>query len=330
MGSIMGAALRLIFGRRPKPALDQEQGHGVSAYGDDPVLDSQTTPHRTLVSNRDPLVMFRLLVGISTAPMLGLVSTSSRPAPNLGIYTRVVRQEQKARDSYKVFAFVINLCFGLQIIVAALLTALGAANASHVVITALGAINTVIAGFLTYLKGSGLPMRLKYYADEWKRVREYIEQRERDFSREGCPLSVYEVVATIEKMYIDTKTEIEMNTPDSYNSNAGVKGNERGGGPLDKIKVLATKLNSKSQPPAQDSVARADTTCTPQTDQRVENKELHDLLAMTQRAKDDLALQGQHVVVEAGKKDAQDLPQRSQDGETSLARQLDRHSTQLM
>lgn len=61
---------------------------------------------------------------------------------------------------------MINACYFLQIIVAAALTAMGAAGTSSQAITAFGAINTIIAGFLTFLKGSGLPGRLKYYGNE--------------------------------------------------------------------------------------------------------------------------------------------------------------------
>lgn len=73
---------------------------------------------------------------------------------------------------------LISSCLGVQIIVAAALTALGAAHANSHAVTVFGAINTVIAGFLAYLKGSGQPMRYKYYAHEWSKIREYIEQRE--------------------------------------------------------------------------------------------------------------------------------------------------------
>jgi hypothetical protein len=93
---------------------------------------------------------------------------------------------------------------------------MGAANSNHVGITAFGAINTVIAGILTYLKGSGLPNRIHYYESQWKRVREFIEQRERDFSRADCNLDVNEVVTKIEAMYEQVKADIQTNTPESY------------------------------------------------------------------------------------------------------------------
>lgn len=69
---------------------------------------------------------------------------------------------------------------------------------------------------LTYLKGSGLPNRIRYYENQWKRVREYIEQRERDFSRPDCHLDVNEIVTVIEAMYEQVLVDIQTNTPDNY------------------------------------------------------------------------------------------------------------------
>ncbi|KAH7388854.1 hypothetical protein BKA66DRAFT_569165 [Pyrenochaeta sp. MPI-SDFR-AT-0127] len=139
-----------------------------------------------------------------------------RAAPNLGIYNRVCHREAQAKRGYKFASILINSCLGIQVIVAAALTAMGAANTNHVGITAFGAINTVIAGLLTYLKGSGLPNRIRWYENEWKKVREYIEQRERDFSRPDCRLDVQEVVAVIEAMYEEVKADIQTNTPEMY------------------------------------------------------------------------------------------------------------------
>ncbi|KAF2279428.1 uncharacterized protein EI97DRAFT_371271, partial [Westerdykella ornata] len=174
----------------------------------------------------DKLTIFRHLVGILSSPSLAPngepnlshnnLIPNSRAAPNLGIYNRVIHRERQAKQGYKFAAVLINGCLGVQIIVAAALTAMGAAGSSSSGVTAFGAINTVIAGLLTYLKGSGLPMRLRYYENEWKKVREFIEQRERDFSRPDCPLDVYEVVRVVEAMYEDVKADIQTNTPDNF------------------------------------------------------------------------------------------------------------------
>ncbi|KAJ4380587.1 hypothetical protein N0V86_003946 [Didymella sp. IMI 355093] len=172
----------------------------------------------------EQLANFRHMVGIystkgfsgSTDPSQNNLHFDGRAAPNVGIYNRVCHREAAAKRGFKFASLMINGCLGLQVIVAAALTAMGAANTNHVAITAFGAINTVIAGILTYLKGSGLPNRIRWAENEWKKVREYIEQRERDFSRPNCQLDVQEVVQVIEAMYEEVKADIANNTPDAY------------------------------------------------------------------------------------------------------------------
>ncbi|KAK5163440.1 uncharacterized protein LTR77_010622 [Saxophila tyrrhenica] len=141
--------------------------------------------------------------------------TRGRPAPNRGIYATVVDSEIKCRRNYRFCSRLINSCLGLQIIVAAALTALGAAKSSGATVTVFGAINTVIAGFPTYLKGSGLPNRLKYFQQEWSKVREYIEQRERDFSI-ITPTSVMDEVTIIRHTFEEVQADVEANTPNRF------------------------------------------------------------------------------------------------------------------
>lgn len=83
-----------------------------------------------------------------------------------GIYATVVDNEIRQKKQYVLFSRGINACLGVQIVVAATLTALGAGNGGRAAVTVFGGINTVIAGLLTYLKGSGLPGRLQYFQHE--------------------------------------------------------------------------------------------------------------------------------------------------------------------
>ncbi|KAI0404878.1 hypothetical protein F4802DRAFT_615283 [Xylaria palmicola] len=275
MSSFFAAAIRLALRRRPHEGhMSEERAQSIAAAVRPPAepalapaaevpaaqargasnsLVPGSDSHRSVYLNpeEDPLTFFRLMLGIQTSPYLGFTISSplgTRPAANLGLYARVVHSEQKAKDSFRVFSVVINGCYFLQIVVAAALTALGAARASSGAVTAFGAINTVIAGLLTFLKGSGLPGRLKYYGNEWKKIREFIEQRERDFMRSGGhDLDVYEVVETIEKMYNNLKADIELNTPDSYTSvtnqrRVGDDANRIGGIDMSKLESLASKL----------------------------------------------------------------------------------------
>ena len=172
---------------------------------------------------KDKLATFRRITGITSARdhVAGY-----RPAKNLGIYARVVQNESEALSAFKLSASIINGCLGLQLVVAAALTALGAGNGPHGLVTAFGAVNTVIAGFLTYLKGSGLPNRHKFYASSWSKVREYMEQREREFEREDCQLDVEEVVRKIEEMYEEVRQDVEANEPEAYTSTGQIKRSE--------------------------------------------------------------------------------------------------------
>ena len=170
---------------------------------------AMTSNPDTLIPPNDKLLIFRSLTGIDSVPVLTHGGHLLRSAPNIGIYTRVVNNETNAAQAYRVFNYLINTCLSVQIVVAAALTALGAASGPHAAITAFGAINTVVAGVLTYLRGSGLPDRLKSYQNKWKHIREYIEQREREFCLVGCDLDVQEEVFIVESMYQSLKSEME-------------------------------------------------------------------------------------------------------------------------
>ncbi|KAL5345169.1 hypothetical protein ACLOAV_010125 [Pseudogymnoascus australis] len=217
--NLMAALAHRILGVKENSQQDME--NGIQQPNND--VHSQLQAHADYGGRHDfgtdeRLIIFRHLTGITSHPSMvqSQLSPGGRAAPNLGIYARVVKNEANAKSGYKNFSWLINGCLGLQVIVAASLTALGAADASHSAITALGAINTVVAGLLTFLKGSGLPNRLTYYHTEWKKIREFIEQRERDFSRPGCDLDVHVVVRMIETMYEEVKKDMEASTPDRF------------------------------------------------------------------------------------------------------------------
>ena len=119
------------------------------------------------------LLKFRDRTGINTPDFLAW-RHEQRPGPNIGVYARVIQEERKTNRQHHAISSVINVIFLGQILVAAALTALGASNTSHIAITILGSVNTVIAGVQTYLKGQGLPNRLKQYEFGLRKLREYI------------------------------------------------------------------------------------------------------------------------------------------------------------
>lgn len=181
-----------------------------------------TTDVSTLVPYNDKLLVFRSLTGIDTVPALHK-GHATRTAPNIGIYSRVVHSERSAARRYRAFNWLVNACLGIQIVVAAILTSLGAADGPRAAVTGFGAVNTIIAGIMTYLKGSGLPDRFRYHENEWKGVREYIEQREREFCLAGCPLDVREEAQLVEDMYGAVKVELEANGNPGSNNGGGAQ-----------------------------------------------------------------------------------------------------------
>lgn len=191
-------------------AYDLESGNSKAPTKTSPSGTSQTMP-----SPNDKLTIFRNEVGINTVQDL-TAGVSKRPAANEGIYKRTVDAEFWAYVNYLATAILINTCLLLQIIVAAALTALGAAEASHTLITLLGVLNTAIAGVLTYMKGQNLPNRLRQYWNGLRKLREHIEQRERDFCNPNTKLDVEEEVRIIVHTYDDVRQEAEDNEPDSY------------------------------------------------------------------------------------------------------------------
>ena len=203
-------------------------------------------------ATRSPVSDFRIAIGIHNKKSLTDPSARpvtdrgiyARPVINRGIYRRVFKAERNASRQYKIFATLINSALGLQIVIASALTALGASGAhSRAAVTIFGAINTILAGFLTFLKGSGLPNRLLYVHNEWSKVREYIEQRERDFLLAMDDISLSDEIAVIESMYENVQKDIEANTPDSYTNTSNSK-NQKGVQPLPS---LARKSGKKTR-----------------------------------------------------------------------------------
>lgn len=161
-----------------------------------------------------------------------------RPAPNVGIYKRIASEERKAKLEYYACALLINTCLLAQVVFASALTALGAGHGSHTQITVLGAANTIIATVLTFTKGSGLPNSLRQYQQTLRKVREYIEQRERDFAQNDCKLGVDLEIQRIHEMYEEARQIHENNDPSTYDKPAIATG---------KDKPLATKLTHDHQ-----------------------------------------------------------------------------------
>ena len=206
------------FFSRQKPAAHKRELHPRDAHAQLNDIFEEPLPHEERVERK--LATFRRLSGISSAREH---RDPHRPAVNIGLYARVCKNEKDALRTYSWSSKFITTILAGQVVVAATLTALGAGNGPHVVVTFFGAVNTIIAGILTYLKGSGIPGRYKYYASSWGKVREYMEQREREFEQAECNLDVDDVIKKVEAMYEEVRQDIDANQPEAYTSTAQLK-----------------------------------------------------------------------------------------------------------
>lgn len=133
-------------------------------------------------------------------------------------HKRVYSEENTTKAQYYACALLINVHLLGQVIFASALTALGAGHGSDTQITVLGAAKTVISAILTLTKGSGLPNRLRQHQQTLVKVRECIEQRERDFAQSDYKPSVKMEMKSIKQMYAEAREADGKSDPSSYHS----------------------------------------------------------------------------------------------------------------
>lgn len=199
----------------PKLPKTDTQGSG---WGD-PVGDSERA------ASDERLAMFRRALGINA----GLpTDDGSRSGPTLeegrrtatGIYRQVLREQRAKAIQHHILAALLYACHFAQIIIGAVLTALGPSAAAHsVAITLLGAANTVVAGVLALIKGQGLPERLRHDEVEFRRIQDWIEETEALIAAGVVGRDRHEVGRLVElafKKYNAAKASEENNKPDAY------------------------------------------------------------------------------------------------------------------
>lgn len=139
---------------------------------------SWTTPLGLPARDNDdenPLI-FRRAVGInsdraSTFTDSEMLEQGRRHA--VGIYRSVIQNQRSKRITHHTLGFILYASHFLQIVLAATLTALGPnAKNYEIEITVLGAINTITAGVLAALKGSGMIERLAKDEVDFKKLQD--------------------------------------------------------------------------------------------------------------------------------------------------------------
>lgn len=148
-----------------------------------------------------------------------------------GVYGSVLRAQDHKRTRHVLLDGLLYSSHFAQVMIGAALTALGPTAGRHaVLITVLGAVNTVLAGLLALVKGQGLPERLKKDEAEFRKLRDWIEETDSLLAVGVLGRSRKEVGYLVElafKKYNAVKASEENNRPDSYIQQA-VEGESRG------------------------------------------------------------------------------------------------------
>jgi len=198
----------------------QDQGAGPSNYWDFGTNGSRETDfHR----------QFCELVGIPY-PTDG--NHHTHPGPKT-LYGRALSLKSSQGYAYQFTAGISNSLLLAQVILGAAVTALGASESSHILITIFGAMNTIIAGVVAYLKSRGQPMRARMYRDDLERVVDEIENSEVmwlgiskhmhgysdiDIDKE---VTVRSEVARLTRLYDRAVRNNTLNNPDMYMASSG-------------------------------------------------------------------------------------------------------------
>lgn len=114
------------------------------------------------------------MVGIPSSDATG----KTRRVNPRSLYGRATHQYHTTRALHAFMSALSTTALLTQVVIGAAVTALGASNSSHILITVFGATNTVIAGIVAYMKSRGQPMRTRMYRDDLERVVDEIENSE--------------------------------------------------------------------------------------------------------------------------------------------------------
>jgi hypothetical protein len=171
--------------------------------------------------NDENLIIFRRALGINFHMQTSDNCTLEEGRKTaIGIYKAVIREQSTKKYQHMALNILLYTCHFAQIVFGAVLTALGPSAADHsLVITILGAANTVIAGLLALIKGQGLPERLRKDEVEFRKLQDWIEETEALLAVGIIGRDRKEVGLLVEiafKKYNAAKASEENNRPDSY------------------------------------------------------------------------------------------------------------------
>lgn len=187
---------------------------GVSAHDVDLEKGQSGTTSKT--STTSPKLSddhFYALIGIQ-APLKDSNDPPLKARTN-GLYSMIVKKERWTNVQYHLFAIGVYVLLGAQLLLSAVFVILGSLSNvdSHIAIAVLGAVGTVIAGTLAFMKGQGQPVRLRRTRNSLRDVRLQAERLFLEF--EGGVPATQQDIDNLWKSYIAVVKTEEMNHPDT-------------------------------------------------------------------------------------------------------------------
>lgn len=171
--------------------------------------------------NDENLVIYRKALGINwTKSSLDAATLEEGRKSATGIYKSVIDSQSKKHMQHDVLTALLYVLYLSQIVIGAALTALGPSGAIYTLhITILGAVNTIVAGVLALIKGSGQPQRMGKDQVEYRKLQDWIEETEALLAVGVIGRDRREVGLLVEvafKKYNAAKASEENNRPDMY------------------------------------------------------------------------------------------------------------------
>lgn len=213
------AAMPTLFScKQPNPALDIHANPKSTVPG-------MTTGQSTTAHLGDHHAQFCHLVGVRPHNMPP--GQDHKPHPD-SLYMRALKHRRTQNATYAFTATLTNGMLLSQVVLGAALTGLGASDSSRVLITIFGALNTVIAGLIAFLKSRGQPLRARMFRDDLDRVVDEIENSAvmwlgisrnahgYDAIDTDDQVTVRSEVARLTRLYDKAVKTNTMNDPDMY------------------------------------------------------------------------------------------------------------------
>jgi len=144
------------------------------------------------------------------------IPDTDKDLPNQTLRRRLERAYHAQTRFYYFVASASHGMLWLQIAIGATLTALGTtnSNAARIAITVLGAINTLVAGLLTFLKSRNQPNRALQFRNALRGVYEDLWMIDAESQRDD--FDVNKQVDYLWSKYKEARSEAEANYPDLW------------------------------------------------------------------------------------------------------------------